>query len=237
MRSLRYLLAALPLGAVLFFAANCFNPEYQSGNGVGYFCNDTAGQTCPDGQSCVGGRCLAATGTPGGTNNPIVKTGLYSGPVIDPMLNSADACPDKVIEPNDSLGTAVQLSDKDVAIDGAVAQLQHLAICPTGDNPLANGHDVDYYGFTVAGSGTALVNITYDIKYGDLDVGVFRADGSAVATDGSAVSNGCVAAAVTSGAYYVGVFGAKNTAVNTYTMSIRLSSMARQCTGGTDGGI
>jgi hypothetical protein len=148
--------------------------------------------------------------------------------MMDPMLGSADVCPDKVIEPNDCLGNAVQLSANDVSIDGNVAQLQHLAICPTGNNPLANGHDVDYYAFTVAGTANALVNITYDIKYGDLDVGIFRADGTAVATDGSAVSNACVVASVTTGTYYVGVFGANN-AVNTYTMSIRLSSQPRQC--------
>lgn len=239
MRSLRYLLFALPLGAVLAFGANCFNPEYQSGQGLGYFCNDSAGQTCPSGQSCLGGRCVDSTGDSSCTVTvPITKSGTYTGPTIDPMLNNFDACPDKVIEPNDCLGNAVQLSANDVSIDGNVAQLQHLAICPTGNNPAASGHDVDYYAFTVAGSATALVNLTYDIKYGDLDVGIFRSDGSAVATDGSAVSNACVAAAVTSGTYYVGVSGAAN-GVNTYTMSIRLSSQPRQCgaTGGNDGGV
>ena len=225
MRSLRFVVAALPIGALLVFGVNCFNPQYAS---PGYNCDVTMDRTCPDGQSCIAGQCRDTNGDGGSSaSGSIPKTGTYTGPTQDPGLNSIDSCTDKALEPNDTIATAVQLPA--IAVDGAALPLVKLAICPTGDNPLAKGHDVDYYQMNVTENANVLVKIVYDIKYGDLDVGIFRPDGSIVKSDGTAVSNACVAASLPMGAYYVGVVGAGNTAVNNYTMSIRLTSAATTC--------
>jgi hypothetical protein len=57
-------------------------------------------------------------------------------------------------------------------------------------------------------------------------VGIFDATGHMLAGDGSAVSNGCVAAPVGAGKYYVVVVGANNADANQYTLRIDSYSMA-----------
>ena len=126
------------------------------------------------------------------------------------------------LEPNDDSCTATVLPA--VTVGGTPLKLQSLAICPTGNNPAASNHDIDVYQLNVPSTTTALVEITYDVKYGDLDLGVFRADGSAAAVDGSAVSNACVAPTLAAGNYFLVVTGAGSTAVNRYSMSIRFGA-------------
>ena len=213
------------LGAVALLGS-CYDPKFKSG---GFACDDTDPKLseCPSGQVCMGTTCVKGTGTTGGTNMfTIPKTGT-SMATANPMLNTEADCPDAQspnmnLEPNDDTGHATVLPA--VVVGGTPLKLQSLAICPTGNNPAASNHDVDVYQLHVPMTTTALVSITYDVKYGDLDLGIFRSDGMVVVSDGSAVSNACVAASVGVGDYYIVVTGAGATAVNRYSMSVRLGS-------------
>ncbi len=232
MRPLRSLLIlALPvvgLGALFVHTQGCYNPEFGS---PGFYCHVDDDPACPDGQSCINGRCIGGSGGNNDMSSGIVpKTGTYSGPTLDPGLTDESKCTDAQLEPNDSISSAIPITDSlMLVVDGNTPKLQMLAICPTGDNPKANGHDVDYYQVIASQAVSALVEITYDIKYGDLDVGIFRPDGSLVASDGSAVSNGCVAASLPAGTYYIGVGGANNTASNRYDLRVRFYSTPKTC--------
>jgi hypothetical protein len=234
MRPLRFLLPIASfagLAAVLALAPSCFKPEYPP---TGFYCHADDDPACPDGQTCVGGRCV---GGPGGSNfdmagGLVPKSGSYTGAKLDPMLNDANACTDNPLEPNDTIQAAVTglNAQLNLVVDQPSPKLQMLAICPTGDNPKAEGHDIDYYEIEATQSSSAVVEIFYDVKYGDLDVGIFRPDGSIVASDGSAVSNGCVAATLPAGKYYVGVGGAQHKDSNRYDLRIRFYSTPKTCT-------
>jgi len=237
MRPLRYAYLAVPFAGALLLAASqgCFNPEYSS---PGYYCHAEDVPACPEGQSCIGGRCIGGTtGDGGGGGGGLIpKTAMYTGAKVDPMLDNESQCTDNPLEPNDSSNTAIHIAGADatsmpaaIEVNGPPLKLGMLAICPTGNNPKADGHDVDYYKITAPQSVSAIVEITYDVKYGDLDVGIFRGDGSIVAVDGSAVSNGCAAASLPAGEYYVVVAGANNTDVNRYQLSVRFSTTPKSC--------
>ncbi len=232
MRSLRsFLLLALPvagLSALIVQSQGCYNPEFAS---PGFYCHPEDEPACPPGQECVGGRCIGGTGGNTDMAGGIVpKTGTYSGPTLDPGLGPTTVCSDDALEPNDSISSAVPITDSlMLVVDGNTPKLQMLAICPTGDNPKASGHDTDYYQVIATQAVSALIEVTYDVKYGDLDVGIFRPDGSLVASDGSAVSNACVAASLPAGTYYIGVGGANNTAVNRYDLRVRFYSTPKSC--------
>ena len=209
----------------------CFNPEYAS---PGYACNEAAGQTCPDSQVCIAGHCVGGSGG-GGFDmglGIVPKSGMYTGQHIDPGLNIDSAkCTDSPLEPNNDIAHAVPgLTQQLNLVPDQPSQalgndMNPLVICPQGTK------DLDYYQIDAAQSLSAVVQITYDVKYGDLDVGIFRADGTLVAGDGTAVSNGCVAATLPAGSYFVGVGGANNTDVNRYTMRIRYYSQPKTCAG------
>ena len=237
MRAIRYASIILPLaglGAFLALSQGCFNPTY--GN-PGFYCHSEDNPACPDGQTCVGGRCIGGSSSGGDGGQPgdsiVPKTGTYTGAKLDPGLDDVSKCTDSPLEPNDTIDNAVPglTMSLNLQPDAASPKLQNLAICPTGKNPKAKGHDVDYYEIEATQSVSALVEITYDVKYGDLDVGIFRADGSLVAGDGSSVSNGCVAASLPAGKYYVGVGGANNADSNRYDLHIRFFSSPRSCSG------
>jgi hypothetical protein len=226
MRALTLLFAA-----PLLLAGGCFSPDYAT---PGFYCHPEDSPACPDGQQCVNGRCIGGTGSSNFDmgSGIVPKTASYSGAKLDPMLNSESDCTDAPLEPNDSIATAItglnmQLN---LGVDQASSKLQMQAICPKGDNPKANGHDVDFFQFDVPSNVSGVVEIFYDVKYGDLDVGIFRPDGSLVKGDGSAVSNGCVDATLAAGTYYVGVGGANNMDSNRYDMRIRLFSTPHTCT-------
>jgi hypothetical protein len=162
----------------------------------------------------------------------ISKTGPpYTGARLDPMLGDAASCPDKSLEPNDSASTAV--TGLSAPLDVATPQIVSLAICPTGPSPFTGQHDVDFYEVDLSGNAAASftfrAQITYDIAYGDLDVGLYDTSGHALATDGTAVANGCVAALVTPAKYYVVVVGANNVDSNRYTLNVRSFSASQSC--------
>ena len=218
------------IGAFLAFAPSCYDPSFGS---PGFYCHTDDSPACPDGQSCVNGRCIGggAFDMAGGI---VPKTGSYSGPTLDPGLSDGAKCPDIALEPNDSIANAIPSlnTSLNLVVDANSPKLQNLAICPTGNNPKANGHDSDYYEFDVSTPVYVLVEINYDVKYGDLDVGIFSADGTLVAYDGSATSNGCIAppSQLPAGKYYVGIGGANNKDSNRYDLRIRFFSMAKTCT-------
>ncbi len=217
------------LGTVVLLGG-CYDPKYAS---PGFACDDSDPKTseCPSGQTCVGLQCVKSTGSNTGGcvgTFTIPKSAMYSGAMTNPKLDTEMDCPDAQVstnmnlEPNDDSCHATLLPG--VVVGGTPLKLQSLSICPTGNNPAASNHDIDVYQLHVTETTTAQVEITYDVKYGDLDLGIFRKDGSVVVSDGSAVSNACVAASVTIGDYFLVVSGAGSTAVNRYSMSVRLGS-------------
>src|SRR5688572_13457852 len=147
MRALRLAYPLLALGVTLFaISQGCFNPEFGS---PGYYCHSGDTPACPEGQTCnASGRCVGGSGGDGGTTTGglIPKTGSYTGAKVDPGLTDENQCTDAALEGNDSRETAVPFPQ--VSVDGSPVKLGMLAICPTGDNPKAAGHDVDYFKIT-----------------------------------------------------------------------------------------
>src|SRR4051794_14160301 len=128
---------------------SCYNPANPP---VGFFCHPDDDPACPDGSVCkmVGSdyRCVAT-----GANAPdmppmslIPKTGSpYSGPHTDPMLSKVDDCQDKELEPNDTMGSAIDTSKVVTSVDATTPKITNMAICPTGPRADTGNHDVDYY--------------------------------------------------------------------------------------------
>jgi hypothetical protein len=244
MKALGLLAAAL--------AAGCYSPTLGP---VGFYCHPDDQPACPDGYTCksIGSdyRCVSSSSDAGISQASLVpKTGApYSGPHNDPMLASLEACPDYSsnpalsLEPNDDADHAIDLASGAPPIpDMPTPKLVHLAICPTGNNPATGNHDIDYFKVDTTGFGhptlSMMAEIFYDVTYGDLDVGIFDGTGRLLAGDGSAVTNGCAAASIGSGIYYVAVVGANNMDVNRYDIRIRTFTASHPCptAGGADGG-
>jgi hypothetical protein len=223
--------------AAALAAAGCYSPDIAS---PGYYCHPEDNPACPDGFDCVSGRCVSKTvsSMPFGDGGAslIPKMGApYSGVHQDRTdLNTASMCPDSDLEPNDGPDKARMVM---TAVDMPVAKLIKLAICPKGPNPATGMHDVDYFKVDTTGAGsstlTVMAEVTYDISYGDLDVGVFDSTGRLLSSDGTAVSNACTTASIGQGVYYVVVAGANNMDINSYELRIRTFSMPKQCTAAT----
>jgi hypothetical protein len=227
-------LARLTLVSVsLFTLQGCFQPKVVSG---GFACNPDDSPSCPSGYICVDNRCV--NGTP---PVRIDKTGAaWMGQHIDPGLATTADCPDESLEPNDG----PTLPDgKPVLVmatpDAMTAKLTKMAICPKGNRPTTQRHDVDYFridvGPTVA---TIMAEVFYDITYGDLDVGIFDAGGTLLGSDGSALPNACATGPVASpGTFFVVVVGANDLDVNNYDVRIRTFSKVTACAPPSDMGL
>jgi len=167
----------------------------------------------------------------GSLNLTIPKTGApFSGTMTDPGLNDASQCPDVNLEPDDDLVSA--LNAPALTPDQANAKIIKLAICPTGNNPLTGHHDIDVFkvdNSTGPSSLTLQAEIFYDISMGDLDVAILDGSGNVLSEDGTAVTNGCAAAAIGSGVFYVVVVGANNLGVNNYQLLIRSFTTPQTC--------
>ena len=77
-----------------------------------------------------------------------------------------------------------------------------------------------------------MLRSSFDGSGGDLDIGLFDAEGNLLSADNTIVDNGCTAATVPPGVYYVAVVGAYNQDVNKYTMKIRTYTSAQSCPSG-----
>jgi hypothetical protein len=234
----------------LFVVAGCYSPEITSG---GLACNSTLADTeCPDGYTCQVNACthslspqLKSMGADGccvkistsGNDLPevdITKTGPpYSGAHTDPGLNTPMDCPDINLEANDGPLSASEFTP--VPDAPSPPKIVKLSICPAGPAPWSGKHDVDLFkvdNTTGPSSLTLMAEAFYDISKGDLDVGIFTYDGhqmNSLSQDGSAVTNGCAAAAIANGVYYVAVTGANNVDSNTYELLIRSFTKAQTC--------
>jgi hypothetical protein len=217
----------------------CYNPDIKDS---GFTCQDGQSPACPDGFSCVGGVCTKGGGSPI-NNMPIMipKTGApYSGPKLDPMLSDASKCPDNPamnpLEPNDTPAEALQFTPMP---DMPTQRIINMAICPTGPAPWSGQHDVDMFQVkNTNGSLSLVAQVFYDISYGDLDIGIYDASLNPLSVDGTQTKDGCVAAQIQNGTYYVVVVGANNVDANRYQLLIRSYTMPHACTGstGADGG-
>ncbi|HEY7955992.1 MAG: hypothetical protein ACHQ17_05985 [Polyangia bacterium] len=252
MGSMRAIVLAAVAALLGLPLAGCYNPQLFKPDGTGgFFCHSDDNPACPDGTMCVVmpaggtmGRCMPpAGGMMGGGPVQIPKTGSYTGPQNDPMLATLMSCPDSSLEPNDDPASAI--SAPNPVPDMTTPKITKMAICPTGPNPATGLHDVDFFKISgkmlPSGTLTLKANVFYDVSYGDLDVAILDSTGSMLASDGSSVSNGCVAASIQggSGDYYVVVVGANNKDVNRYDIRIASFSTAQTCAppSGTDGGV
>jgi hypothetical protein len=104
-----------------------------------------------------------------------------------------------------------------------------MAICPLGGNPATQQPDVDWFEVTVAAPVSLVAEAFYDVAYGDLDLAVTDAQGKVIASDGSAVSNACVATSVTPGTWFVVVVGAQDSGANRYELSVRTYAQPQSC--------
>jgi hypothetical protein len=171
---------------------------------------------------------MAASVTP-----TIPKTGApYTGPQADPLLGDATQCPDANLEPNDGPAPDGHPLAFTPTPDQPTPKIVKLAICPTGNSPHTGKHDVDWFvvdNTTGPSSLTLMAEIFYDITYGDLDVAILDSALHVLAVDGSAQTNGCAAALISQGRYYVVVAGANGVDSNRYEALIRTFSTAKSC--------
>jgi hypothetical protein len=222
--------------ASLALVAGCYNPALGP---LGFYCHPDDNPACPDGAMCkqVGNdfRCVNTSGGVGDLgimSGLIPKTGApYTGLRNDPGLADVMSCPDTGLEPND--GDKSPVSAPAPTPDTATPKVTKMSICPKGNRPDTGAHDIDYFKvdtttFTPA-TLTLMAEVFYDITYGDLDVGIFDSTGRLMSSDGSSTTNGCTAASITQGIYYVVVVGANNMDVNRYDLRIRSFSMSRTC--------
>jgi hypothetical protein len=212
---------------------SCYNPDTKN---KGFTCDPADDPPCPAGFECRNRFCEAVSATTGAIS--IDKTEYYTGEqYTNASLGMADTCPDKDYEPGDGPTKApLKMSPR---LDAPPEKTPKMAICPTGIAPWSNAHDVDYFkvdASTDAGANTITLKaeITYDVKYGDLDIAIVDSSGTTVKDDGTAKSNGCVAATVTPGVYYVVIVGAKNpnkpeADVNTYELKVQTSTLPKNC--------
>lgn len=221
-------LLSLSLAAAL---AGCYNPNLAA---PGYFC-DPNDAWCPEGTECKlsGGdyHCVKPEGGGGGGGGgggalDIPKTGAaYNGAKQDPGLDTAADCTDAPLESNNSPSNATDISSS-VAINGGGSWIQMQAICPAGKK------DVDFFLVDTSAAPQSTIylkaEIQYDIQFGDLDVAIVDNEGSIMASDGTAKTNGCTVANIGNGKFYVGVVGADG-AVNNYQVRVRAYSTPQSC--------
>jgi hypothetical protein len=191
---------------------------------------------------CLGGVCVAPVDMAPdmtGVSSSLVtipKTGTYTGLKQDPGLDSLLNCPDystdpsMSVEPNDSPDHASYAGM--IKPDAPTLKITSVAICPKGASPLTGAHDVDYYKVDLTNVGpvsSLMAEVFYQVSHGDIDVAVLDKTGNIIASDGSAVDNGCASASVKNDVYYVAVAGANNLDSNVYQLGIRSFSLPKSC--------
>ena len=131
---------------------------------------------------------------------PKAVGGAYSNAYQLNMGLSPSSCPDKAIEPNDTIAEATPNFD----ITPPPAQANNLSICPSGD--------IDVYSVNLANQ-YVRVSIKYKIAFGDLDLGLFDSSGALQLSDPDFTrDDACIfSTAAYSGTYYAVVVGAPNT--------------------------
>jgi hypothetical protein len=180
----------------LAVCAGCYDPG-DLGD-TPYRCSPTYPE-CPDGYTCQltsapnpsnQNKCVRNAGSTMGNPLTIPKTSIYGGnQTPDPALKNG--CP-----ANDA-GNDLNNPSPDADGGGQVMD----AICPSGD--------VDVFTVTATGQYVKVL-VKYNIMYGDLDVGLFDANGNLKQYDNdSTQSVACVAtSAKLNGTYYAVVVGA-----------------------------
>lgn len=216
----------------LFLLAGCYNPTLGK---IGFFCHPDDKPACPEGSTCqLSGsdyRCVATT-TGSALEVIIPKTGSpYNGVRIEPTFASEADCPDNGVEPNDTLVRAVIGLDPVPDVDQP--KTPTFAICPKAARSQTGLHDQDLFQIDTTKYGnltlTMMADVSYDIVGGDLDVAILNNTGGIVASDGSAVPNGCITATVSPGVYYVAVVGAQQSDINNYQLRIRTFTTPVAC--------
>lgn len=167
---------------------------------------------CPDGYLCCGvADGVTPCPTPKNMNWCVRSTGgggmMMSGALTIPKPGGAypnayltkpgltpSTCPDKDIEPNNTIAQATSGYDDNL-------HSGPFSICPSGD--------IDVYAINLANQ-YVRITMNFDIKYGDLDLGLFDANGGLQLSDPDFTnSNACVSSpGPFNGTYYAVVVGA-----------------------------
>jgi hypothetical protein len=211
---------ALPL--LLSSLTGCYDPG-DLGD-VPYKCSATF-PDCPDNYTCdltqgskTANRCVRAQMMAAMLTFP-TKPSVYMGPTAPNNLN-ANNCPDMNIEPNNDIAHATPNYDTG-------GQQINLAVCPAGD--------VDVFLVNTVSNFVKFEINYFDIKQGDLDIVLFKDDGTPLLSDlDAAKSTACVATSTAlNGNYYAVVVGAKNamggTDTNRYSLTVTKDMAKLQC--------
>lgn len=143
-------------------------------------------------------------------------------------ITDAAQCPDWDVEPNDGLDCALAFA---LQPDQPSPTIMKVAICPDLDVP-GGPHDVDFYkvdNLTGPASLWLTAELFYDIAVGDLDIAIYNDSLQLLAADGTEVSNGCAAAQLGWGVYYVAVAGAANADSGNYQLRINSYTTPHTC--------
>lgn len=199
----------------------------------------------------------------GPKNSVVAATG-------DPMLSGTDEsgawrCPrdDKTpremqppeiarkFEPNDTLTDAIVYSSM-LPLDSIPPNMSPYEICP--DKSAPNNPDVDVFKFKITTMAKVVAEVSYQVSFGDVDIGLFREGQNDVGdkvparirSDVTTVNNACLSETLSAGTYYVAVRGAPRMAGDynasmTYEMNnyrIRIYALSpgstMGCTAATD---
>ncbi len=203
---------------VPLLVVGCYNPG-DLGD-TPYRCSATYPE-CPDGYVCQlntnlpnVNRCVVDTS---GSSAPLTlpKGGHYSGPHVDPGLNMNN-CPDLADE--QANGGNNDIAHAEAGFDAGGIET-NLAICPA--------KDVDVYSINLQPSEFAMVKISYKINQGDLDIGLFKADGTLLVSDTDFTRDNACVITQSPGVQplFLAVLGGSDSDMNRYDLTITKSTM------------
>lgn len=178
------------------------------------------------------------------------KMAFYTGPSEDPKLTGEDPVSGdwrckrddknpsppteiaRMFEPNELPDQSIQLSNP-LPVDPPSSFGANFEICP--DRAAPNVSDFDTFKFKVTSPAKVIVELKYQVKYGDLDVSLFRDDNGPglhmpvlVAANVTGKDDACIERDLPVGTYYIVVYGARDPVMQTKTAMNRYQLRAFQ---------
>jgi hypothetical protein len=167
------------------------------------------------------------------------KAGFYTGPTEDPLLTGEDPISGdwrctrddknqsppaeiaRMAEPNELPQNALVLPNPLMVDPPSSFQGSSFEICPDRSAPTVS--DFDVFKFKLNTPAKVIAEITYQVKYGDLDISLFRDDSLTgtqpvlVAGNLTGKDNACIERDLAIGTYYLVVYGARDPVMQTKT--------------------